>query len=84
VQVQQSSGGLGVDLRAHGSTLACLAMSADGRLLATASSKGTLVRVFSADDGIKLQEVCIYSDKHFYFLRYSKIIQLKILLLAKR
>ncbi|KAM0875221.1 hypothetical protein ACQ4PT_036913 [Festuca glaucescens] len=62
MQVRRSRGGRGgvdVDVRAHGSALACLALSPDGRLLATACFIGTLVRVFSADDGIKLQEVCI-------------------------
>ncbi|KAF7006866.1 hypothetical protein CFC21_021866 [Triticum aestivum] len=46
-----------VDVRAHGSGVACLALSRDGRLLATAGSKGTLVRIFSTDDGTKLQEL---------------------------
>ena len=33
-------------LSAHDSTIACLALSADGHMLATASEKGTLLRVF--------------------------------------
>ncbi|CAN1219870.1 Autophagy-related protein 18a, partial [Linum perenne] len=43
---------------AHDSTLACMSMTQDGRLLATASSKGTLVRVFNTLDGSLLQEAC--------------------------
>lgn len=44
-------------IMAHDSRIACFALSQDGRLIATASSKGTLVRVFSAVDGKLLQEV---------------------------
>ncbi|CAL4902737.1 unnamed protein product [Urochloa decumbens] len=42
---------------AHSSEVACMAMTADGSVLATASVKGTLVRVFSTVDGTCLQEV---------------------------
>ncbi|WVZ96708.1 hypothetical protein U9M48_042310 [Paspalum notatum var. saurae] len=44
-------------IAAHTSDLACMAMAADGAVLATASVKGTLVRVFNAMDGTCLQEV---------------------------
>ncbi|XP_052163200.1 autophagy-related protein 18a-like [Oryza glaberrima] len=44
-----------VYVRAHYSSLAAIALSADGRLLATAGSKGTLVRIFSTSDGKLLQ-----------------------------
>ncbi|XP_047065063.1 autophagy-related protein 18d-like [Lolium rigidum] len=46
-----------VDVRAHDSAVACMALSRDGRLLATAGTRGTLVRVFSTADGSKLQEL---------------------------
>ncbi|XP_073365632.1 autophagy-related protein 18d-like [Aegilops tauschii subsp. strangulata] len=46
-----------VSVRAHGSGVACLALSRDGRLLATAGSRGTLLRIFSTADGTKLQEL---------------------------
>lgn len=44
-------------IMAHDSRVACFALSQDGRLIATASSKGTLVRVFGTVDGALLQEV---------------------------
>ncbi|KAK9846636.1 hypothetical protein WJX81_008098 [Elliptochloris bilobata] len=55
-------------IQAHAAALACLTLSQDGRLLATASERGTLVRIHSTADGSKLQELrrgadpaCIYS-----------------------
>ena len=42
-------------VQAHSTSLACLALSLDGNLLATASERGTLVRVFNTSDGTKLQ-----------------------------
>lgn len=42
---------------AHDSRIACMTMTQEGRLLATASSKGTLIRVFNTLDGSLLQEV---------------------------
>ncbi|KAK4382854.1 Autophagy-related protein 18a [Sesamum angolense] len=44
-------------IKAHNSDVACVALSNDGRLLATASTKGTLVRVFDTSDGRLLQEL---------------------------
>lgn len=38
-------------VQAHRSSLACLALNASGTLLATASEKGTVVRVFSVPEG---------------------------------
>uniref|UniRef100_A0ACD5YBW2 Uncharacterized protein n=1 Tax=Avena sativa TaxID=4498 RepID=A0ACD5YBW2_AVESA len=52
-----------VDVHAHESSLACIALSPDGRLLATAGSKGTLVRIFSTHDGSKLQELRRGTDR---------------------
>ncbi|CAN1219874.1 Autophagy-related protein 18a [Linum perenne] len=57
---------------AHDSTLACMSMTQDGRLLATASSKGTLVRVFNTLDGSLLQEVRRGADRaEIYSLAFS-------------
>lgn len=47
-------------IMAHDSKIACLELSQDGLFLATASSKGTLVRIFSTLDATLLQEVCAY------------------------
>ncbi|KVI11147.1 WD40 repeat-containing protein [Cynara cardunculus var. scolymus] len=44
-------------IMAHDSRIVCLALTHDGRLLATASSKGTLIRIFNTLDGSLLQEV---------------------------
>ncbi|KAK1678014.1 hypothetical protein QYE76_038862 [Lolium multiflorum] len=57
VQVCRSGCPDSVDVHAHDSSLACIALSGDGRLLATAGSKGTLVRIFTTHDGSKLQEL---------------------------
>lgn len=59
---RRGSGGAGrVDVRAHSSRVVCVALSRDGRLLATASSKGTVVRIFTAADGNKVNEVRTYA-----------------------
>ncbi|KVH96650.1 WD40 repeat-containing protein [Cynara cardunculus var. scolymus] len=41
---------------AHDSRIVCLALTHDGRLLATASSKGTLIRIFNILDGSFFQD----------------------------
>lgn len=41
-------------IEAHKSALAAMCLSSDGTLLATASDKGTIVRVFSVHSGVKL------------------------------
>uniref|UniRef100_A0A0D9WX94 Anaphase-promoting complex subunit 4 WD40 domain-containing protein n=1 Tax=Leersia perrieri TaxID=77586 RepID=A0A0D9WX94_9ORYZ len=46
-----------VCVRAHCSAVAAFALSDDGRLLATAGKKGTLVRIFNTSDGKLLQEL---------------------------
>lgn len=40
---------------AHSSPLACMALSLNGKLLATASERGTLVRIHATLDGTRLQ-----------------------------
>lgn len=45
-----------ITVPAHTSALAALAISYSGTLIATASERGTLVRVFSSQDGRKLYE----------------------------
>ncbi|XP_023893122.1 autophagy-related protein 18c [Quercus suber] len=44
-------------IQAHDSQIACLTLTMDGLLLATASTKGTLIRLFNTMDGSRLQEV---------------------------
>lgn len=44
-------------IMAHDSRIACFALTTNGQLLATASTKGTLVRIFNTVDGNLLQEV---------------------------
>lgn len=43
-------------IEAHKSPLSCLALNSEGTLLATASDKGTIIRVFSVPDGKKLYQ----------------------------
>ncbi|KAI3448588.1 hypothetical protein Pfo_005253 [Paulownia fortunei] len=57
---------------AHDSSVACVALTNDGRLLATASSKGTLVRMFNTLDGLLLQELRRGSERaEIYSLSFS-------------
>ncbi|KAK8476405.1 hypothetical protein V6N13_137053 [Hibiscus sabdariffa] len=63
-------------INAHSSNITCLALTHDGRVLATASSKGTLVRVFNALDGTLIQEVRRGSDRaEIYSLAFSSTAQ---------
>ncbi|KAL5561512.1 hypothetical protein UlMin_031259 [Ulmus minor] len=61
---------------AHDSRIACLALTSDGQVLATASTKGTLVRVFNTVDGTLLQEVRRGADRaEIYSLAFSSTTQ---------
>lgn len=55
-------------IMAHDSRIVCFALTNDGRLLATSSSKGTLVRVFNTLDGSLVQEVYTCSELMAYFV----------------
>lgn len=44
-------------IQAHESDLACLALNVTGSRLATASDKGTLIRIFDTNSGARLQEL---------------------------
>ncbi|MCO5571502.1 hypothetical protein L7F22_025242 [Adiantum nelumboides] len=57
---------------AHDSQLACFTLTMDGQLLATASSKGTLVRIFNTFDGTRLREVRRGADRaEIYSIAFS-------------
>ncbi|KAL6214844.1 hypothetical protein ACLB2K_014276 [Fragaria x ananassa] len=63
-------------IMAHDSRLACFALTPDGHLLATASSKGTLIRIFNTLDGSLLQEVRRGADRaEIYSLAFSSTAQ---------
>lgn len=58
---------------AHESHLACFALTMDGHLLATASYKGTLIRVFNSLDGTRLREVRRGADRaEIYSICFSQ------------
>lgn len=64
--------GAGVTISAHSGAIVALALSMDGSLLATASEKGTLVRVFNTASGRKLKEVRRGADTaDIYSLNFS-------------
>ncbi|XVE89658.1 hypothetical protein DITRI_Ditri20bG0013300 [Diplodiscus trichospermus] len=63
-------------INAHSSNITCLALTPDGRSLATASSKGTLIRVFNTLDGTLIQEVRRGADRaEIYSLAFSSTAQ---------
>eukprot|EP00252_Welwitschia_mirabilis_P006409 TRINITY_DN1728_c0_g2_i1.p1 TRINITY_DN1728_c0_g2~~TRINITY_DN1728_c0_g2_i1.p1 ORF type:complete len:395 (+),score=37.20 TRINITY_DN1728_c0_g2_i1:175-1359(+) len=63
-------------IMAHDSRIACFALTLDGTLLATASTKGTLIRIFSTADCSKLQELRRGADRaEIYCLAFSQNLQ---------
>lgn len=54
---------MSLSIVAHESAIAFLSMNIDGSLLATASDKGTLIRLYRTDTGEFLHEVRRGSDK---------------------
>ncbi|KAI7753626.1 hypothetical protein M8C21_026132 [Ambrosia artemisiifolia] len=59
-------------ISAHDSRIACFALAQDGNVVATASNKGTLVRIFNTHDGTLLHEVRRGADRaEIYSLSFS-------------
>ena len=60
-------------MNAHDSKIACLALSQDGDFLATASEKGTFVRIFRTANGVFLNEYRRGSEEaEIYSLEFDK------------
>lgn len=73
VRVEAFDSGRTKFIQAHNSPLAALALSGSGRVLATASAKGTLIRTWSAADGTRLQELRRGADPaRVYCLAFSR------------
>ncbi|XP_058075268.1 autophagy-related protein 18c-like [Magnolia sinica] len=63
-------------INAHDSNIACFTLTMDGLLLATASTKGTLIRIFNTMDGTRLQEVRRGVDRaEIYSIALSPTVQ---------
>eukprot|EP00252_Welwitschia_mirabilis_P006407 TRINITY_DN1728_c0_g1_i1.p1 TRINITY_DN1728_c0_g1~~TRINITY_DN1728_c0_g1_i1.p1 ORF type:complete len:394 (+),score=43.46 TRINITY_DN1728_c0_g1_i1:245-1426(+) len=63
-------------ISAHDSRIACLALTLDGTLLATASSKGTLIRIFNTSDCTQLKELRRGADRaEIHSLAFSQNLQ---------
>jgi WD40 repeat protein len=52
-----------ISIEAHNSSVSCLTLNFDGTLLATASDKGTIIRLFNPANGESLKELRRGSDK---------------------
>ncbi|XP_047979587.1 autophagy-related protein 18a-like [Salvia hispanica] len=63
-------------IMAHDSRIACITLSQDGNMLATASTKGTLVRIYNTHHGTLLQEVRRGADRaEIYSMAFSSTAQ---------
>jgi WD repeat-containing protein 45 len=72
VMVKRAEGQRARDIDAHQTSLAAIALNSWGNLLATASDKGTVVRVFQTADGKMLHELRRGIDRaEVYWLAFS-------------
>jgi len=63
IQIMNYDTNLNVTKQAHESSISALAISQDGKMCATASDKGTLIRIFGTKDGSQVQELRRGMDK---------------------
>ena len=60
-------------IEAHSSSLSQIALNFSGSILATASDKGTLIRLFNTEDGTPIQELRRGTDKaEIYSISFDK------------
>ena len=57
VRVERLNEDKKIYIKAHDGDITCLALSKDGNLLATASEKGTLIRIFDTESRQQIKEV---------------------------
>ena len=78
VKVKSYETNINALIRAHQSKIGCLTLNHNGTLLATASEKGTIIRIFETSSGVFLQDVRRGSDKtiihHMCFSRNSLLL----------
>lgn len=73
-----------VIIEAHEGPLACISISQDGKLVATASEKGTLIRVYSTTNGKLYNEFRRGADyAEIYYLAFNKDSDMLVALSSK-
>lgn len=76
VKIKNYDKNITVLTNAHGTKIACLAISHDGLFLATASEKGRNIRTFRTEDGAFLEEYPVNtSTTQIYSITFDKHVQ---------
>ena len=57
IKVMNTDNNTSITIKAHTGNIAFISLNSDGLLVATASEKGTLIRIFRSDTGENIQEV---------------------------